>query len=1153
MRLKKSSCFVPQFLLFFGPVLFKLVRNPSGSALLSPPETRGASVGAEATLRTRRSGYWVVFNNYLINCERRRRGPPLLCQQCCSGTQLKANCASLMLQLDGLPTGAGGKAELCPDPAVRLSGPMMELQILQEALKVEIQVHQKLVAQMKQDTENADLKKQLHELQAKITALSEKQKKVVEQLRKEILVKQDPESKLPVHGPPGGGDHKLGSQPMGGDNKQAGLLTLTVTPVLTKTIPLVLKAAATPTLPAAVLPQRTPAVAMVTTAISKSDSMNAPINLQVTGKPTNQISEPVRLVVQATANSSAQPIKVPQFVPPPRLTPRPSLQPQVRPKSVPVTNVAIAPAPPPMMAAPALHQRPVMVAAKIGPSSVTPIHQLRILNGQTPPTTLTGIVITTSARLNTAPHGATQPIGSPAPPPPSSTQPISSLDAAKMVKLVGGRELKTVVSTPSLTPPPRQKREDNPQKLAFMVSLGLVTYDHLEEIQSRRQERKRRTTANPVYSGAVFEPERKRSAVSYLNSPLHQGTRKRGRPPKHTNVPELCSLTPTPPSITAPDQPSPAPPAHTLPLPSPASGDGDVHEDFCTVCRRSGQLLMCDTCSRVYHLDCLDPPLKTIPKGMWICPKCQDQILKKEEAIPWPGTLAIVHSYIAYKEAKEEEKQKLMKWSSELKMEREQLEQRVKQLNNSITKYMENKNNMLARQKEMSQALEKVKHLVRLIQAFNYNKALLETEPIVPTVQVPAMQVPAVQVPAVQVPTAQVPTELVPTAQVPTELVPTELVPTAQVPTALVPTAQVPSVLVPSVQVPSVLVPSVQVPSALVPSVQVPSALVPSVQVSSMQVSSTLPTVQVSSALLHTAQLASAQLPSAQLATAQVPTAQVPTAQVPTAQVLTVQVPTAQFPNSQFPVAQVPVAQVPVAQVPVAQVPVAQVPVAQVPVAQVPVAQVPVAQFPVAQVPVAQVVPHAQVAPVKQAIPTAQVPTAQVFVAEVTTRLVPVAEVPATQVPATEVQPPVETEAGVPPAEPPVVAVESGEAAVAAPRPSAVARPAEQEEVRDPIPQIHAETSGACPEEDDPQGPGGPAVETKAGPGGSKAAATTNGTAESAAHGAGAAPRAEGTSGACGASEAAPEVEATDGNNSKTSGSRRPPLLDPLCTLDTKK
>uniref|UniRef100_A0A8C5AE37 PHD finger protein 21Ab n=1 Tax=Gadus morhua TaxID=8049 RepID=A0A8C5AE37_GADMO len=579
---------------------------------------------------------------------------------------------------------------------------------------------------MKQDTENADLKKQLHELQAKITALSEKQ------VRPASLVFRPAHDQRPwsveqhMTSIPDSDRHP-GPQ-LNTNCVCVSLKTLTVTPVLTKTIPLVLKAAATPTLPAAVLPQRTPAVAMVTTAISKSDSMNAPINLQVTGKPTNQISEPVRLVVQATANSSAQPIKVPQFVPPPRLTPRPSLQPQVRPKSVPVTNVAIAPAPPPMMAAPALHQRPVMVAAKIGPSSVTPIHQLRILNGQTPPTTLTGIVITTSARLNTAPHGATQPIGSPAPPPPSSTQPISSLDAAK----VGKRTEDTKHDAVGLGP----SHWSSPTHSCF-----------LSEIQSRRQERKRRTTANPVYSGAVFEPERKRSAVSYLNSPLHQGTRKRGRPPKHTNVPELCSLTPTPPSITAPDQPSPAPPAHTLPLPSPASGDGDVHEDFCTVCRRSGQLLMCDTCSRVYHLDCLDPPLKTIPKGMWICPKCQDQILKKEEAIPWPGTLAIVHSYIAYKEAKEEEKQKLMKWSSELKMEREQLEQRVKQLNNSITKYMENKNNMLARQKEMSQALEKVKHLVRLIQAFNYNKALLETEPIVPTVQVPAVLVPTAQVP----------------------------------------------------------------------------------------------------------------------------------------------------------------------------------------------------------------------------------------------------------------------------------------------------------------------------------------------------------------------------------------------------------------------
>uniref|UniRef100_A0A8C6SZB6 PHD finger protein 21Ab n=1 Tax=Neogobius melanostomus TaxID=47308 RepID=A0A8C6SZB6_9GOBI len=382
---------------------------------------------------------------------------------------------------------------------------------------------------------------------------------------------------------------------------------------------------------------------------------------------------------------------------------------QVRPKPVTPVNVPIAPAPPPpMMAAPQLLQRPVMLATKLATSlpSAAPIHQVRIVNGQpcakTGTTSLTGIVITT-------PVSATR-LASPA-----HTHTLTAVPTNAQA-----------IQISSITTEPKVRYLCFLQKLAFMVSLGLVTHDHLEEIQSKRQERKRRTTANPVYSGAVFEPERKKSAVSYLNSPLHQGTRKRGRPPKFSSgVPERGSLTPN----------SPSSPVRPLPLPSPSSADGDIHEDFCTVCRRSGQLLMCDTCSRVYHLDCLDPPLKTIPKGMWICPKCQDQILKKEEAIPWPGTLAIVHSYIAYKEAKEEEKLKLMKWSSELKLEREQLEQKVKQLSNSITKCMETKNSILARQKDMQHSLDKVKHLIRLIQAFNFNQAQKEPKAATPKVQ----------------------------------------------------------------------------------------------------------------------------------------------------------------------------------------------------------------------------------------------------------------------------------------------------------------------------------------------------------------------------------------------------------------------------------
>uniref|UniRef100_A0A8C1B2D1 PHD finger protein 21Ab n=1 Tax=Cyprinus carpio carpio TaxID=630221 RepID=A0A8C1B2D1_CYPCA len=528
---------------------------------------------------------------------------------------------------------------------------------------------------MKQDPQNADLKKQLHELQAKITALSEKQKKVVEQLRKELLVKQEPDLKPQMLPATADGKTVLltpacpPSQPPTGPphNQGAPQKTLTVTPVITaKTLPLVLKAA-TSTMPASMATQR-PTVAMVT-AISNpprpginSDSQSTPINLQVAGKLPNQDTDAGTRIVSKNVIV-------------------------VRPKPPMPINVPIAPAPPPPMVAAPLIQRPLMLTTKLTPSlpaSAGPIHQVHIVNGQQCAT----IDKTTTAVTS----GTTQVTGiviSPA-----QTLKISNLNSdLKTVKPQGGPE-QVVTSTPPscsppLPPPPAKvKREESPQKLAFMVSLGLVTHDHLEEIQSRRQERKRRTTANPVYSGAVFEPERKKSAVTYLNTPLHQGTRKRGRPPKYstttssTAVPELGCNPLLSPTSSLPDSPAPERPdtggfplsvhPHSVPQPSPSSGD----------------------------------------------------ILKKEEAIPWPGTLAIVHSYIAYKEAKEEEKQKLMKWSAELKLEREQLEQRVKQLSNSITKCMETKNSILARQKDMQASLDKVKHLVHLIQSFNLTQSM---------------------------------------------------------------------------------------------------------------------------------------------------------------------------------------------------------------------------------------------------------------------------------------------------------------------------------------------------------------------------------------------------------------------------------------------
>ncbi|XP_008568733.1 PREDICTED: PHD finger protein 21A isoform X3 [Galeopterus variegatus] len=593
----------------------------------------------------------------------------------------------------------------------------MELQTLQEALKVEIQVHQKLVAQMKQDpqifflsNQNADLKKQLHELQAKITALSEKQKRVVEQLRKNLIVKQEQPDKFQIQPLPQS-ENKLQTaqqQPLQQLQQQqqyhhhhaqqsaapspsltASQKTVTTASMITtKTLPLVLKAA-TATMPTSVVGQR-PTIAMVTAinsqkAVLSTDVQNTPVNLQTSSKVTGPGAEAVQIVAKNTVTlqvqaTPPQPIKVPQFIPPPRLTPRPNFLPQVRPKPVAQNNIPIAPAPPPMLAAPQLIQRPVMLTKFTPttlPTSQNSIHPVRVVNGQTatiaktfPMAQLTSIVIATPGTRLAGPQTV------------QLSKPSLEKQTVKSHTETDEKQTESRTITPPAVPKP--KREENPQKLAFMVSLGLVTHDHLEEIQSKRQERKRRTTANPVYSGAVFEPERKKSAVTYLNSTMHPGTRKRAN---EEHWPK-----------------------------------GDIHEDFCSVCRKSGQLLMCDTCSRVYHLDCLDPPLKTIPKGMWICPRCQDQMLKKEEAIPWPGTLAIVHSYIAYKAAKEEEKQKLLKWSSDLKQEREQLEQKVKQLSSSISKCMEMKNTILARQKEMHSSLEKVKQLIRLIHGIDLSK-----------------------------------------------------------------------------------------------------------------------------------------------------------------------------------------------------------------------------------------------------------------------------------------------------------------------------------------------------------------------------------------------------------------------------------------------
>lgn len=64
-----------------------------------------------------------------------------------------------------------------------------------------------------------------------------------------------------------------------------------------------------------------------------------------------------------------------------------------------------------------------------------------------------------------------------------------------------------------------------------------------------------------------------------------------------------------------------------FPLGEGEDGDGyeTDHQDYCEVCQQGGEIILCDTCPRAYHLVCLEPELEKAPEGRWSCPHCVSQ------------------------------------------------------------------------------------------------------------------------------------------------------------------------------------------------------------------------------------------------------------------------------------------------------------------------------------------------------------------------------------------------------------------------------------------------------------------------------------------------------------------------------------------------
>ncbi|XP_062838025.1 PHD finger protein 21B isoform X1 [Anolis carolinensis] len=541
----------------------------------------------------------------------------------------------------------------------------MELHSLQEAFKVEIQYHQ-----------NGELKKQLHERQSRIAALNDKQKLAVR-----VGSAGASSSTSGAGAAAGGGEGRGGSGP---------------------------NSLGPPSLALSLLPAKGP-VAMVTAHLHGSRGCNAeppqsaPLNLQAKlgCSSTRRAALETSARPQNLGTVTAVPIKVPQVSSLQRLAgQRPAVLPQVRPKTLIPESLPISPCRDQLSKQPPTFQKATVVSIK-NPTPALPTANNTVSHVQPPSSQSQSIAEPTALSSPLSSAGVAYAIISTAP---SNAAPISNSAAVSVVNdnikvqpLLISADSKVIIIQPkvqtqteskvdvkrpseeSVQGPPatKKKKEETPEKIAFMVALGLVTTEYLEEIQSKRQERKRRSTANPAYSG-LLETERKRLASNYLNNPLFLTTRANEDPCWKNDV---------------------------------------SHEDYCSACKHGANLQPCGTCTRAYHLNCLDPPLKTAPKGVWVCPKCQEKVLKKEENMPWTGTLAIVQSYVTHKTVKEEQKRKLLKRNSELRGEHRQLEDKECHLNNAVKKCLELKSSLLAQQKGVQSSLERLKTLVRLIQS----------------------------------------------------------------------------------------------------------------------------------------------------------------------------------------------------------------------------------------------------------------------------------------------------------------------------------------------------------------------------------------------------------------------------------------------------
>ncbi|KAG8185990.1 hypothetical protein JTE90_027662 [Oedothorax gibbosus] len=556
----------------------------------------------------------------------------------------------------------------------------MELQTISSQMKVVIQKHQIIVTEMRNDPQNPVLEKRLRDLQAEIQSLNERQKQIMEDIRKNLEKKQSPpnagptNSNSPSYTAP---THNMCPSPQ----------------IQNQEVRISQK-----------YPIQNSKVSTTTTLITKPNVINSVRHTmppQSHPTPAFTFKAPVGTVVLPSCPPTSGPKTT-------------SEQPKMHP-------VLVVPSP----SNRAVDGSPAGVLFNLVPP-------IRVPQYQPAPSP-----VRQTNPVAAATYQKPQVVNNCVPVAFSNSSPVSHMNNNIEPFVNRSSENSSANSCEKYQPlhtPEKINNKIDQKKKDFFTALGLVSRDRLSDINSKRLERKRRSTANPQFSNAAVEERWRNAAAAAQASTTPPMKRPRGRPRLETK-PVICPINGI--SSASPIKPCPVESSSTSdtssanctisssssPLSDSSTVMNGVHKQIpnveevknveqmlsglCIVCTQPGDLVKCDTCAKQQHPGCMQPPLIARPQLPWQCSECQSRNV----------SLIVVQNYDMLRAAKEDEKRKLLKRSLELRLKRSQLESRLQQLSELSETQKSRQSEFQKSLREIDTILErlhKVAHDVRL-------------------------------------------------------------------------------------------------------------------------------------------------------------------------------------------------------------------------------------------------------------------------------------------------------------------------------------------------------------------------------------------------------------------------------------------------------